>query len=64
MEELTVKYKHILSIYHELIEKYEYRGIENIPSWEIKDYGYYLGKKELCEEILKDLMKQKITQKF
>ena len=55
MQDLLKKYKTLLSGYRKLVEEYESKGLENLDSEETEYYGAYLGKVEMCEEIIRDL---------
>jgi hypothetical protein len=43
--------------YTELCNTYEENGIENLDFEKTETYGFYLGKKELLEEIIPNLEK-------
>jgi hypothetical protein len=46
-----------LNDYTEPIENLERKGIENLSLEETEDYGFFLGQKELLEEIIPNLEK-------
>lgn len=56
MNELIEKYKKQLADYRELVKEYEDRGLENLDFEDTEYYGAYLGKVEILEEIIKDLI--------
>jgi hypothetical protein len=55
MNELIKKYKELLDGYRNLVSEYEAKGIENLDFEDTENYGAYLGKIEILEEIIKDL---------
>lgn len=57
MKELIEKYRKQIEGYQKLIYDYENRGIENLDGEEIEYYGAYLGKVEILENVIEDLLK-------
>ena len=52
MKELIKELKAMKKEYALLVKSYEKRGLENLDCEEIEYYGAYLGKVELCEDLL------------
>jgi hypothetical protein len=57
MKEYINQLKSKLNDYTEPIENLERKGIENLSLEETEDYGFFLGQKELLEEIIPNLEK-------
>jgi hypothetical protein len=57
MKEYINQLKSKLNDYNEPIENLERKGIENLSLEETEDYGFFLGQKELLEEIIPNLEK-------
>jgi hypothetical protein len=55
MKKLIAKYKKQHKEYQSLIDNFEKRGVENLNLEDTEDYGVYVGKKEILEQIIKDL---------
>jgi hypothetical protein len=57
MKEYINQLKSKLNDYAKPIENLERKGIENLSLEETEDYGFFLGQKELLEEIIPNLEK-------
>ena len=57
MKELINDLKEQLNTYTQLVQEYESNGLETLNFGETENYGAYLGKKELLEDLIPKLEK-------
>jgi hypothetical protein len=57
MKELINDLKEQLNTYTQLVQEYESNGLETLNFGETENYGTYLGKKELLEDLIPKLEK-------
>jgi flagellar capping protein FliD len=55
IKELIKKYNYLLSGNQELISECKAKGLENFNFEDTENYGFFLGKSELCADIIDDL---------
>jgi hypothetical protein len=55
IDKLIKKYKKELEDYRKFVSEYEAKGTVNFGFQETENYGAYLGKTEVLEDIIKDL---------
>ena len=55
IKKLIKKYTYLLSGNQELISECKAKGLENFNFEDTENYGFFLGKSELCADIIDDL---------
>jgi hypothetical protein len=55
IKKLIKKYNYLLSGNQELISECKAKGLENFNFEDTENYGFFLGKSELCADIIDDL---------